>query len=69
LNAVTLSPNPWDLTLSGQNHFNYTETTWPEDMAPQGCDQSAEPRAGMAQDSFRHEAVLNKHKTRRTLAN
>jgi len=26
----------------------YTGSTWPEDTAPQGCDRSAEPDAGMA---------------------
>ncbi len=25
----------------------YTVSTWAEDMAPQGCDQSAGPEAGM----------------------
>jgi len=26
----------------------YTDLTWAEDMATQGCDQSADPAAGMA---------------------
>jgi hypothetical protein len=41
LNSGTLSPNPWDLSLSGQNDWPYTEGTRTEDKAPQGCDLSA----------------------------
>ena len=37
-----------DLTLSGQNVWLYTERTRTEDRAPQGCDLSADSRAGMA---------------------
>ena len=28
--------------------IGYSDSTWAEDMAPQGCDQSADPEAGMA---------------------
>ena len=28
--------------------IGYSDRTWAEDMAPQGCDQSADPAAGMA---------------------
>ena len=28
--------------------IGYSGSTWAEDMAPQGCDQSADPEAGMA---------------------
>src|ERR1022692_2967825 len=48
LNSGTLSPNPWDLTLSGQNSWFYTGGTRTEDKAPQGCDLSADSSAGMA---------------------
>ena len=44
----TLSPNPWDLTLSGQNVWPYTGDARTEDKAPQGCDLSAGSGAGMA---------------------
>jgi len=44
----TLSPNPWDLRLSGQNGWQYNEGTRTEDKAPQGCDLSAASSAGMA---------------------
>jgi hypothetical protein len=27
--------------------IGYADDTWAEDMAPQGCDQSADPAAGM----------------------
>lgn len=27
--------------------IGYSDSTWAEDMAPQGCDQSADPAAGM----------------------
>jgi hypothetical protein len=46
-NSGTLSPNPWDLTHSGQNGWPYTEDTRTEDKAPQGCDLSAASGAGM----------------------
>src|SRR5438045_3235012 len=48
LNSGTLSPNPWDLTLSGQNVRPKLEGTRTEDKAPQGCDLSAASSAGMA---------------------
>ena len=38
LNPGTLSPNPWDLSLSGQNVWLYTGDTRTEDKAPQGCE-------------------------------
>jgi hypothetical protein len=28
--------------------IGYSDSTWAEDMAPQGCDQSADPEAGNA---------------------
>ena len=28
--------------------IGYADSTWAEDMAPQGCDQSADPAAGNA---------------------
>jgi len=28
--------------------IGYSDNTWAEDMAPQGCDQSADPAAGNA---------------------
>ena len=48
MKSGTPSPNPWDLTLSGQNGWPYTEGTRTEDKAPQGCDLSADSSAGMA---------------------
>ena len=48
LNSGTLSPNPWDLTLSGQNVWPYTGGTRTEDKAPRGCDLRAGSAAGMA---------------------
>ena len=56
-NSGTLSPNPWDLTLSGQNVGFYTGGTRTEDKAPQGCDLSADSSAGMARGGFDAEAV------------
>ena len=58
MNSGTLSPNPWDLTLSGQNIcWRCTEGTRTEDKAPQGCDLSADSSAGMARGGFDAEAV------------
>jgi hypothetical protein len=34
-------------TLPADRNFGYSVGTWAEDMAPQGCDQSADPAAGM----------------------
>jgi len=48
LKSGTPSPNPWDLTLSGQNGWHYNEGTRTEYRAPQGCDPSAASSAGMA---------------------
>jgi hypothetical protein len=62
LNSETLSPNPWDLTLSGQNvalRADYNRDTRTEDRAPQGCDPSAGPSAGMARGGFDSEAAAN----------
>src|SRR5450759_319178 len=53
----TLSPNPWDLTLSGRNVWCTVEGTRTEDRAPQGCDPSAGSRAGMARGDFDVEAA------------
>src|SRR5450631_2700121 len=49
IDSGTLSPNPWDLSVSGQNRMFYTERHWTEDRAPQGCDPSADSSAGIAQ--------------------
>ena len=68
LSSGTLSPNPWDLTLSGQNmglSADYNGDTRTEDRAPQGCDPSAGPRAGMASGGFDSEAAAIKQQTRR----
>jgi hypothetical protein len=59
LNSGTLSPNPGDLTLSGQNGRLYTGGTRTEDKAPQGCDLSADSSAGMATGGFDADAALN----------
>ncbi len=61
LNSGTPSPDPWDLTLSGQNVRGYTGATRTEDRAPQGCDPSAASSAGMARDGFDAEAVPTKN--------
>ena len=69
LNSGTLSPNPWDLTLSGQNTcWRYTEGARTEDKAPQGCDLSADSSAGMARSGLDAEAVHAQNQTRRILA-
>ena len=47
-NSGTLSPNPWDLSLSRQDGSSKLEDTRTEDRAPQGCAPSADSRAGMA---------------------
>jgi len=52
INSGTLSPNPWDLTLWGQNVWLYTGGTRTEDKAPQGCDLSADSSAGMTWGGF-----------------
>jgi hypothetical protein len=57
LKSGTLSPNPWNLTLSGQNGWPYTGGTRTEDRAPQGCDPSAASSAGMATGGFDAEAA------------
>ena len=59
LNSGTLSPNPWDLSLSRQNGWLYTGDTRTEDKAPQGCDLSAASSAGMAMGGFDAEAAPN----------
>ena len=61
LQSGTLSPNPWDLTLSGQNVWSKLEDTRTEDRAPQGCDPSAASRAGMARGGS--DAVPNSTQT------
>ena len=53
LKSGTLSPNPWDLTLSGQNVWRYTGATRTEVRAPQGCAPSAASSAGMARAAAR----------------
>src|SRR4051794_32005087 len=47
LNSGTLSPNPGIYRFSARM-IVYTEVTCTEDKAPQGCDPSADARAGMA---------------------
>src|ERR1700728_1200963 len=64
LNSGTLSPNPWDLSLSGQNVWLYTGDSRTEDKAPQGCDLSADSSAGMATGGFDVEAAPNSKQTR-----
>jgi hypothetical protein len=59
IDSGTPSPNPWDLSLSGQNVWPYNGDTRTEDKAPQGCDPSAASSAGMASDGFKLEAVAN----------
>jgi hypothetical protein len=58
LKSGTLSPHPWDLTLSGQNGWFYTGTRT-EDRAPQGCDLSADSSAGMTTGCFDADAARN----------
>jgi hypothetical protein len=58
-NSGTLSPNPWDLSLSGRNGWPYTEGTRTEDKAPQGCDLSAASSAGMVAGGFDKDAALS----------
>ena len=59
LNSGTPSPNPWDLSLSGQNGWPYTGSTRTEDKAPQGCDLSAASSAGMGAGGLDAEAAPN----------
>ena len=47
IKSGTPSPNPWDLSLWGQNGLYYTDGTGTEDKAPQGCALSAHSSAGM----------------------
>jgi hypothetical protein len=68
LKSGTLSPNPWDLTLSGQNGWLYTGGTRTEDKAPQGCDLSAASSAGMAGDGFTPRLSSIQVQTHRALA-
>jgi len=58
-NSGTLSPNPWDLALWGQNVWFKLRDTRTEDRAPQGCDPSADSSAGMARGGFDTGAVRN----------
>jgi hypothetical protein len=58
-NSGTPSPNPWDLSLSGQNGWPYTGDTRTEDKAPQGCDLSAASGAEMTRGGFDTDAVPN----------
>jgi hypothetical protein len=49
-------PLTWHPTISSDEPqksqdpavIGYSDNTWAEDMAPQGCDQSADPAAGNA---------------------
>ena len=65
LNTGTLSPNPWDLTLSRQNVWSKLEDTRTEDRAPQGCAPSADSKAGMARDGSDTGVVPNSTQTSR----
>src|ERR1035437_5609632 len=67
LESGTLSPNPWDLTLSGRNVWCTVEGTRTEDRAPQGCDPSAGSRAGMARGGFDAEAAPKLQTRRRRI--
>jgi hypothetical protein len=58
LKSGTLSPNPWNLTLSGQNGWSYTGSTRTEDKAPRGRDLSADSSAGMTTGGFDADAAL-----------
>ena len=68
MNSGTLSPNPWDLSLLGRNVWPYTGDTRTEDRAPQGCDPSADSRAGILKVGFATEAASTTIQARRTLA-
>ena len=68
LNPGTLSPNPWDLSLSGQNVWPYTRDTRTEDKAPQGCDLSADLSAGMIMGGCHAKAAQTQIQTRPRLA-
>src|ERR1700688_1349862 len=68
LNPGTLSPNPWDLSLSGQNVWHYTGDTRTEDKAPQGCDLSADLSAGMITGGCHAKAAQTQIQTRPRLA-
>jgi len=68
LNPGTLSPNPWDLSLSGQNVWFYTGDTRTEDKAPQGCDLSADLSAGMIMGGCHAKAAQTQIQTRPRLA-
>ena len=54
--------------------IGYTDSTWAEDMAPQGCDQSADPAAGNAWAAraafaaFLAESVKSREREGRALA-
>jgi hypothetical protein len=65
LNSGTLSPNPWDLTLSGQNVWPKLEGTRTEDKPSQGCALSAASSAGCRGGS-NVRVVPNSNQLRRT---
>jgi hypothetical protein len=67
IDSGTLSPNPWDLTLSRQNVSYTLGGTRTEDRAPQGCDPSAGSRAGMAKSGFDAGAVPKLQTRRRRI--
>src|ERR1700688_617275 len=68
LNPGTLSPNPWDLSLSGQNVWHYTGDTRTEDKAPQECDLSADLSAGMITGGCHAKAAQTQIQTRPRVA-
>ena len=57
LDSGTLSPNPWALTLSGQNVWLTSKALERRTGLRQGCDPSAASSAGMARDGFDAEAA------------
>jgi len=65
----TLSPNPWDLTLSRQNVWCTVEGTRTEDRDRAGRDPRGASRAEIARDGFEAGAVPKLHsRPRRILA-
>ena len=58
----------------GSAMIGYSDSTWAEDMAPQGCDQSADPEAGMrgrrqaASAAFWRESGKSREREGRALA-
>ena len=53
LKSGTLSPNPWDLTLSGQNDWPYSESTRTEDKADPETQQNTQLIQGKQTEALR----------------